>query len=65
MKTYKVTIREVFEQDVMVQAVSEADAILRVSDGEGEYDDPPRYVETLDPESWSIRLMDYEEKENE
>ena len=57
MKTYKVTVREIAEQDILVQANSEDDAIMAVREGEGNYDGSIKYTEVLDPESWSIEEM--------
>ena len=59
--TYKVTIKEITEQDVYVDAESKEDAIMAVRDGMGDYRDN-RYAETLDPELWFVQEI--EEGEN-
>ena len=56
METYRVGLREIAEQDVLIEADSMADAIMAVREGEGDYVGTPRYVETLDPETWSVIL---------
>jgi len=55
MKTYCVTIRKVVEQDILVLANSEGNAIMAVRGGEGSLEGPPRYIKTLDPESWFVQ----------
>lgn len=55
MKTFRVTTKEVHNQDYLVQADSKSDAIAKVSDHEGEIDESSfEYSHMLDQESWWV-----------
>lgn len=51
MKIYKVYLKEVHWQEVVVEAESRPDAIRRAIDGEGKYRDRTNYESTFDDES--------------
>ena len=47
-KPYKVYLKEIHWQEVVVDAVSRADAIQKVLDGDGQYGHGTRYEETCE-----------------
>ena len=47
-RPYKVYLREIHWQEAVVDAVSRADAIQKVLDGEGQYGNGTRYEETCE-----------------
>jgi hypothetical protein len=60
-KTYLVTVKEIWNQMVEVQAVSEEDAIVRIQNGEGNYLSGMsgfEYNHTLDFDTWSVELRE-------
>lgn len=62
MPSYLVTVKEVWDQLVRVDANSEEDAIKRVRDGAGTYLENPEYSRTLDSDGWKVETDEnYEE----
>jgi hypothetical protein len=55
MKTYKVIVREVWTQDVLIEAESEEEARKLVIAGEGDYVDNALFLDsTLDSDTWMV-----------
>lgn len=55
MKKYFVTVKEVWNQVVEIEANSKEEALKFVSDGQGEYlDGLLEYNYTLDPDVWNV-----------
>jgi hypothetical protein len=47
-KTYKVSLRQIHVQDIVVDAVSKADAIRKALDHDGEYGNGTEYFEDME-----------------
>lgn len=47
-KPYKVRLREIHIQEIVVDAVSKADAIQKALDGDGEYGNGTEYVDSME-----------------
>jgi len=47
-KTYKVFLREVHIQEVIVEAADKGDALQKALDGDGEYANGTKYEKTLE-----------------
>ena len=61
MPKFIVKMREVWTQDVEIEADSKEDAIQRVSEGEGEYvqnNNSPEYSHTSDIENWTVEMLE-------
>ena len=55
MPEYRVKVREVHVQDVIVTADSPEEATAKVQEGEGLYvDNSLEYSHTLDPDTWTV-----------
>jgi len=55
MPEYIVSVMEVHRQDVQLQADSPEYAVMKVREGEGDFDAVAQYSYTLDPETWTVR----------
>ncbi len=51
---FLVTIKEVHEQIVEIEADNEQQAVEQVAEGEGDYRDDTEYMYTLDPDEWTV-----------
>lgn len=50
---YRITVKEVHNQEVWIEAENRDDAIMKVREAEGEdFDNGPQYDHTLDFEEW-------------
>ena len=58
MKTYYVTVKEVWSQVVSIEAENEEKAVEKVIEGEGQYlegmDENFQYSHTLEPNLWGV-----------
>ena len=57
MTTYRVTVKEVWYQDVIVEAEDENTAVSMVADGMGdidESDDGFQYSHSQEPDTWDV-----------
>ena len=55
MKNYLVIVKEIHMQNVFVKADTKEDAIEKVLDGDGDYDEGTECLETLDMNTWSVK----------
>jgi hypothetical protein len=64
MPKYIVTIKEVYNQPWEVEANSEAEALEKAADGDGEIlDDCLEFSYALDSDRWEVELIPENEKE--
>ena len=55
MKNYLVIVKEIHMQNVFVKADTKEDAIEKVLDGEGDYDEGTEYLDTLGMNTWAVK----------
>lgn len=66
MRTYRVKVREVHVQDVLVKATNEEHAKTLVKDGEGDYvDNTLEFSHQLEPDTWEVEEEDDGEDEED
>ena len=53
MKTYRVTVKEVWRSDIFIKADSKEDAIAKVKDGDGDETNID-YEYTLEDDTWEV-----------
>ena len=55
MKRFRVMVREVHVQGVLVDAESEEDAKIKVAEGEGDYEDNSlEFSHSCDSDTWTV-----------